>query len=99
MGPQLYPKYPFCFLAVLLLTPQLASAQTAFNGHCQATSTPLQVRAEGVTERLGDIGLQCSGARPGSVLSGNMTVYLPVLVTNHVDANNPAADAVLSVDS
>ena len=99
MGPQLYPKYPFCFLAVLLLTPQLASAQTAFNGHCQATSTPLQVRAEGVTERLGDIGLQCSGATPGSVLSGNMTVYLPVLVTNRVDANNQAADAVLSVDS
>ena len=99
MGPLLYSKYLFPFLVVFSSLSQIAFAQTAFNGHCQATSTPLQVRAEGVTERLGDIGLQCTGAAPGSVLSGNMTIYLPVLVTNRVDANNQAADAVLSFDA
>jgi uncharacterized protein (TIGR03437 family) len=58
----------------------------------------LQVRAEGVTERLGDINLQCSGGAPGSVLSGNLNITLPVNVTNRVDANNLSRDAVLFVE-
>lgn len=52
---------------------------------------------EGVTERLGDLLLQCSGA-PGATVSGNLTIFLPVSVTNRVDDNNQALDATLSVD-
>jgi uncharacterized protein (TIGR03437 family) len=56
------------------------------------------VRAEGLTERLGDILLQCSGSNPGTVFSGYFTLFFPVSVTNRVDANNLTRDAVVSVD-
>src|ERR1039458_3767120 len=65
---------------------------------CQVSTSPVQVRAEGLTERLGDIVLQCSGSVPGAVFTGNFTLYLPVSVTNRVDANNQTRDAVVSVD-
>ncbi|HEY2012674.1 MAG TPA: hypothetical protein VGH38_04190 [Bryobacteraceae bacterium] len=60
---------------------------------------PTQVRSEGITERMGDIILQCSGSNPGAVLSGNLSVFLPVSITNRLDSNsNLTHDAVLSVD-
>ena len=62
------------------------------------TSVPAQVWAEGITERIGDIILQCSGSNPGAVLSGNFSVFLPVNVTNRVDSSNRTRDAVFSVD-
>ncbi len=86
-------------LAVLCLTVWGASAQTLpFSGRCAVTSVPVQVRSEGLTERLGDIMLQCSGSNPGTVLSGNLTLFFPVNVTNRVDSNNLAHDALISVD-
>jgi uncharacterized protein (TIGR03437 family) len=63
-----------------------------------ASGVPLQVSAEGLTERIGDILLQCSGSTPGAVLSGNLTVFLPVGITNRVDSNNQTLDTVLFVD-
>jgi uncharacterized protein (TIGR03437 family) len=63
------------------------------------SGVPLQVRAEGLTERIGDILLQCSGSTPGAALSGNLTVSLPgVNITNRVDFNNQTQDTVLFVD-
>lgn len=48
---------------------------------------------------MGNLQLQCSGVTAGSVFTGSLTIYLPVSVTNRVDANNLAQDAVMSVDS
>jgi uncharacterized protein (TIGR03437 family) len=76
-----------------------ASAQTTFNGRCQVVSAPLQVRTEGLTERFGDMTFICTGGTPGSVLSGNLTMYFPVNVTNRIDTNNQTRDAVVSVDT
>src|SRR5437868_3485288 len=77
-----------------------AFAQTsAFNGRCQATSTPLQVRAEGLAERLGDIELRCSGGTPAAVFTGNLSLFFPVSVTNRIDSTNLTHDAVVSIDS
>ena len=59
---------------------------------------PHKVRAAGVTEQMGDIVLQCSGSYPGATLSGNLTVFLPVNITNRVDSNNLTQDAILLVD-
>jgi uncharacterized protein (TIGR03437 family) len=74
-------------------------AQTPpFSGQCVASGVPVQVRAEGLTERMGDILVQCSSANPGAVLSGNLTIFLPVSITNRVDSNNQTQDAVLFVD-
>src|ERR1035441_9857846 len=65
---------------------------------CQVSSSPVQVRAEGLTERLGDIVLQCSGSVSGAVFTGNFTLSLPDSRTDPVGANNQTRDAVVSVD-
>ena len=80
-----------CVSAVFAQTPSTLA-------RCQVTSSPVPVRAEGLTERLGDIVLRCSGAAPGSVFSGNLILSLPVAITNRLDANNLTRDAVISVD-
>src|SRR4051794_8255475 len=75
-----------------------AFAQTSpFNGRCQATGTPLQVRAEGLAERFGDIELRCSGGTPGAVFTGNLSFFFPVSVTNRIDSINLTHDAVVSI--
>jgi len=53
------------------------------------------VHSEGLAERLGEISLLCTGA-PGRTLAGNLIVFLPVTVTNRIDANNYATDATVS---
>jgi uncharacterized protein (TIGR03437 family) len=63
-----------------------------------AAGVPVQLRAEGLTERVGDIVLECSGSTPGTVLSGNLTIFLSANITNRVDSNNQTQDAVLFVD-
>jgi uncharacterized protein (TIGR03437 family) len=86
-------------LAILSLTISATYAQTLpVSGSCAVTAVPNIVRAEGLTERMGDILLQCSGSNPGAVISGNLTVFLPVNITNRVDSNNQAQDAVFAVD-
>ena len=96
MGPRFFPTLYF---VAALVAGAPAFGQNQFNGQCQATSTPLQVRAEGVTERVGDIDLQCTGATPGSTLAGNLTIYLPVNITNRIDSNSQTSDAQLLADT
>src|SRR5579883_1329900 len=66
------------------------------SGQCVLSSVPNPVRAEGLAERMGDIFISCSGSNPGAVLAGNLSVMLPVSVTNRIANNNLTTDAVLS---
>ncbi len=93
-----YGKRTALYVCLLPLSICAAFAQTPSSTRCQVSTSPVPVRAEGLTERLGDIVLQCSGSNPGTVFSGNFTLYFPVSVTNRVDANNMTRDAVVSVD-
>ena len=91
MGPHTpIGKRAFLLAAVFALAGSPGFAQT--QSSCAVSSVPLQVRAEGLTERMGDILLQCSGSNPGTVLSGNLTIYLPVGITNRVDGYNQTVD-------
>jgi len=47
---------------------------------------------------MGDILIQCSGSTAGAVLTGNLTVALPVIVTNRVGPGNLATDSVVFAD-
>src|SRR5215475_5203204 len=86
-------------LPLLILTISATYAQTLpVSGQCAVTSVPNQVSTEGLTERMGDIILQCSGSNPGAVLSGNLSVFLPASITNRLNTANQAPDAVLSAD-
>lgn len=81
--------------SLLLLAVGLANAQAA-TVLCVSSAAPALVRAEGVTERLGDIVLNCSGT-PGASVSGNLMVFLGVNVTNRISESG-VADAILTVD-
>src|ERR1019366_1720728 len=67
------PKGPVGRPGIFAAFAQLPSS----TARCQVSTSPVQVRAEGLTERLGDIVLQCSGSVPGAVFTGNFTLYLP----------------------
>src|SRR5579871_1796051 len=103
MGPFSRGAFRLLSLATLLISIIYSTkAQTPLpvSGKCAVTAVPTQVRAEGLTERMGDINLQCSGSNPGAVLTGNLSVILPINITNRIDSasSNLTHDAVLSVD-
>ncbi len=99
MGPLIRTGERVFALSLFIFTFSATFAQTLpIGGGCVATGVPFQVRTEGLTERLGDIVLQCSGSTPGAAGTGNFIVNLPVSVTNRVDSSNFATDAVFSVD-
>ena len=65
---------------------------------CVSSSTPLVVHAEGLTEAVGDVVLDCSGGQPGATQIENVTLQLNVNVTNRIDAEN-GTDIIFTVDS
>src|SRR5205085_1876042 len=68
------------FSAAFTITEAPASSYA-----CSASATPAVIRAEGVTELVSDLLVQCSGASPGAV-TGDL------LVT--ISTNNPAGQAI-----
>ncbi len=100
MEPLTLPGKRLCWLLALLFCSFLTSyAQSSAAGNCVVSANPTQVRGEGLTERFGAIVFQCSGFVPSSTVSGNLTFFLPVNITNRVDTNNNALDAVLALDT
>jgi hypothetical protein len=96
-------------LAVLALFTGLASAQvnvgSAQVGPLQCTATvavPPQLRAEGMTELIGDIVLTCTGGSaitPGTTIpTANITVSLGTNVTSRLLGGGPASEALLLID-
>src|SRR5579875_2942163 len=65
---------------------------------CAATANPPIVHAEGVAERTGDIGITCTGGQPNQRITGNLTAFLDVNVTNRVAANG-TVDVFLELDN
>ena len=88
------PLYPFHFIPLMLNHPPRREAVLF-------PTTPTQVRGEGLTERFGAIVFQCTGFIPASTVSGNLTFFLPVSITNRVDSNNNAVlpDPALTLDT
>jgi uncharacterized protein (TIGR03437 family) len=85
-------------LAVSLFACAVAASADASLLICTAGAVPMQVRAEGLAEPVGDILISCTGGTPGATVSGPLYVFLSVPVTNRVSANG-VVDAVLTVES
>lgn len=86
----------FAFLiSPLVLISGLSAQQAAVCS--QSPITPL-VRAEGLTERMGDILLNCSGGIPNGQVLGNLSIFLTVDITNRLAANN-VTDVQLFIDN
>ena len=73
------------------------SAQTTILT-CSATANPPVIRAEGLSERTGDILMDCSGGSPGAQITGNLNVFLTAPITNRIAGNN-VTDVVLTIDN
>ncbi len=85
--------------ALLLVCGAFACANAQFSSlSCVATAVTTLVRAEGITERLGDITLSCTGGTPSGAVTTNLTLFLPVNVTNRLGAGD-TLDASLTIDS
>jgi len=65
---------------------------------CVVSAAPPIVHSEGLAERIGDIVLQCSGT-PGVAVTAELTVFLPVAITNQVNAGGYATGASLSINT
>ncbi len=96
-------------LAVLAIFAGLASAQvnvgSAQVGPLQCTATvavPPQLRAEGMTELIGDIVLTCTGGSaltPGTTIpTANITVSLGTNVTSRLLGSGGASEALMLID-
>lgn len=96
-------------LAVLAIFAGLASAQvnvgSAQTGPLQCTANvavPPQLRAEGMTELIGDIVLTCTGGSAltagNAIPTANITVSLGTNVTSRLLGGGPASEALLLID-
>jgi hypothetical protein len=65
---------------------------------CAGSAVPTLINAEGLTERMGDILLTCSGGTAGQSVTGNLTLFQSVNITNRI-AEDGRTDVALSVDN
>lgn len=65
---------------------------------CNANATPPVIHAEGITERIGDITLNCSGGVPSATITGNFSIFLNVNITNRV-VGDTVIGVVFTVDN
>src|SRR5258708_7224909 len=89
------PRFIRLFFAFSLLGCA-ANAQSTLA--CNTLSVPPIVRWEGITERTGDIVLNCSGGSPGALTTLNLSIFLTVNITNRVSGIT-VTDVVFTVDN
>ena len=67
--------------------------------NCVATAVPALIRSEGVTERIGDIVLNCSGGQPGASVVAGVTLFsTSTVITNRVSSSG-IVDVVVSLET
>jgi hypothetical protein len=97
-----------CFLAIAVLVLAIgfvapASAQVTTFQCVANAAVPPTMRAEGITELIGDIVLNCTGGVPtpvgAPIPTANVTVFLPESVTSRITQTATSlVDALLLID-
>lgn len=87
----------FCMLVVL---PVLSAGSLFSQPVCTTSTTPPVVRTEGLSERIGDILLTCTGAA-GDMVSANVAVTLNTQITNRLSSTtvDGVTGTIFTVDS
>lgn len=73
--------------ALSLISLLIFGTAAAFGQSCIAASDFPTVHAEGLAEKIGDIGLTCTGGTPGSTILTYFAISLNATITNRLDAN------------
>ncbi|MBM3814435.1 MAG: hypothetical protein FJW20_22655 [Acidimicrobiia bacterium] len=81
---------------VALLTACRPAAAVNANLTCDVTADPALIRAEGLSERLGEIILVCS-AISGDTVSGNLALFVSAPVTNRLTGET--VDVVMTAET
>ncbi len=84
--------------SLLALSTALLHGQSQGTLICTANAVPALVRLEGLTERVGDTVLNCSGGQAGAQLQLNLTIFLSTNITNKISQAG-TADVNLTIDS
>lgn len=87
-------RFPFFFL--LFASALSLRAQPA--AICVTSAVPPVVRAEGLTERVGDIVFTCTG-QPNTMFTGNFSVGLNVNLSNHISAGTTLTGIVFTTNN
>ena len=86
-------------LGVMLAAAGAAWGQSAAGVNCRAAAVPAIVRVEGLSERVGDMVLNCTGGAPGATLRGELTlISFDGPVTNRLLANG-ALDIIVTANN
>ena len=91
----LLSRLSFAFLLAFGFSAAFASTSAVT---CLATAVPPVVHGEGITERTGDIVMNCSGGTPNAGITGNLSVFLNVNITNRLSGNS-VLGVVLTADN
>jgi hypothetical protein len=85
------------WLPVLAVLALLVAAQANAQPLCTASAIPTTVRAEGLTELVGDASLNCSGVTPGGTYTTNLQVFLNAPFTSRIlDSASGRTEALLT---
>ena len=98
--------FAFAVVALLLGLGTTANAQIGLSGPtfaCTANAAvPPVVRAEGLTELVGDLTLNCTGGTPtaagANIPLSNVTVFLNAAVTSRLVGAGSLSEATLMID-
>ena len=86
-------------MGVMLAAAGVAWGQATAGVNCRAAAVPAIVRVEGLSERVGDMVLNCTGGAPGGVLRGELTlISFDGPVTNRLLANG-ALDIIVTANN
>lgn len=83
-----------CFFLILGAIGLVAAQPNS----CATSAATTIVRSEGLTERIGDIVFNCTGA-PGSTITVNLSLQLNTSITNRISAGNVVTGTLLTVDN
>ncbi len=98
-------KHRLFWFALVILLAGMAPASAATPVTCTSTASPVQMRAEGQTEKAGDFILTCTGGTPSNpapnaapALTISISLNLTDVTSRITNTSNNATDALLLID-
>jgi len=90
--------YLFQFIGIPLIALISGGLYAQTPTTCAVSAVPAIVHSEGLAEQLGEIVFRCTGT-PGTSITGNLNIILPIAITNRINSSGYSTDATLSINT